>query len=65
MSNLIENNKFRKAYKIIDVNGKFQLCKVLNEYDNINEANAHLIKLLTSKLTENEVLKLYNDKKVF
>jgi len=63
--NIIENNKYRKAYKVVDNNGNFELCKILNEYDDEEKANEDLLKLLSSKVTEKTILKDYSNKKVF
>lgn len=62
---IIEDSKFRNAYKIVNNHGNFELCKLLNEYDNEKEANADLMKLLTHKATEKDILKDYSAKKVF
>ena len=63
--NIIENNKYRKAYKVVDNNGNFELFKILNEYDDEEKANEDLLKLLSSKVTEKTILKDYSNKKVF
>lgn len=44
-------------------NGKYILCKVLNEYDNKKDADKDLVKVATRAITENELLKEYNIKK--
>ena len=46
-------------------NGKYILCKILNEYDNKKEADDNMVKVATKKITEKELLKEYNDKKTF
>ena len=46
-------------------NGKFILCKILNEYDNKKEADLNMIKVVTKNKTEKELLKEYNEKKTF
>ena len=58
---LINNN--RNVYLIHSMGeGNFKLCKVLNEYDNIDLANDDLVKLLTDELTEHELLKKFSRK---
>ena len=47
-------------HKVTESNIK--LCKVLNEYDNIETANNELIKLLTDKTNEKIILKDYSKK---
>jgi hypothetical protein len=42
--------------------GKYKLCKVLNEYNNITDANKALADILTDKKTEKDLLKEYNKK---
>ena len=43
-------------------NGKYILVKILNEYDNEKEAELNMIKLVTKKITEKELLKEYEKK---
>lgn len=58
---IFSNN--RKVYLINKTDaGNYKLCKVLNEYDNITDANKALIELLTNKITEKELLKEYSKK---
>ena len=42
---------------------KFKLCKVLNEYDSVDDANDDLVKLLTDERTERQVLKIFSEEK--
>ena len=57
--------KYRKSYIINKVNdNSFQVCKILNEYDSIKDANADLIKLLTRKCKENDLLKKFDGKEL-
>jgi len=40
----------------------YKLCKVLNEYDNLEAANDDLVKLLTDQVTECKLLKKFSKK---
>ena len=50
-------------HKVTESNIK--LCKVLNEYDNIETANSELVKLLTNETNEKTILKNYSKKDIF
>ena len=65
MMNFIEDSKYRKGYKIINNCGDYELCRILNEYDNEKDASKDLMKLLGDKCTENEILKDYSKKSIF
>lgn len=41
----------------------FKLCKVLNEYDDVDKAHNDLTKLLTDEKTERQLLKEFSNKK--
>jgi hypothetical protein len=57
------NNNNRKVYLINKTDaGKYKLCKVLNEYNTIEDANKNLSMLLTDKKSEKELLKEYSKK---
>jgi len=57
--------KYRKVYIINKVSeGKFQVCKVLNEYDSLHSANTDLVGLLTKNVNENELLEKFNEKEL-
>ena len=43
-------------------NGKFILCKILNEYDNKKDADMDMVKVVTRKLNEKDLLKEYEEK---
>ena len=43
-------------------NGKYILCKILNEYDNKKDADIDMIKVVTKNKTEKELLKEYEKK---
>lgn len=56
---LFKNN--RNVYLVHKVGKEnFKLCKVLNEYDNIEDANEDLTKLLTDQTTERKLLKKFS-----
>ena len=58
---LINNN--RKVYIINKTDAeKYKLCKVLNEYNSLEDANKNLSMLLTDKKSEKELLKEYSKK---
>lgn len=44
-------------------NGKYILCKILNEYDNKKDADIDMVKVVTKNTTEKELLKEYVNKK--
>lgn len=46
-------------------NGKFILCKILNEYDNKKDADTDMVKIATKNIAEKELLKEYDKKKTF
>lgn len=55
----------RLAYKLIKVSeNKYQLCKVLNEYNSQQEADAALLDLLTNVKTEKQIIKDYLKKDI-
>lgn len=52
------------SYKVDELkNGKYVLVKILNEYDNKKEADTDLVKVVTKKISEKELLKNYNEQK--
>lgn len=52
------------SYTVTEMkNGQYILCKILNEYDNKKDANTDMIKVVTKKITEKELLKEYDKKK--
>jgi len=62
---MFEFKKYRKVYIINEVNEhKFQICKVLNEYDTLEGADNDLLKLLTNRGSENELLEKFNKKEL-
>lgn len=48
---LLEDSKFRKAYTVVENHENSELCKILNEYDNAQEAQDDLLNLLGDKAT--------------
>lgn len=57
--------KYRTAYIINKVHeNSYQVCKILNEYDSMENANKDLLKLLTKKCSENDLLKKFDDKEL-
>lgn len=54
----------KQAYVIHKQETKTQLCKVLNEYNSEQDAQNDLIKLLTNKTNEKELLKDFNNKSI-
>lgn len=53
-----------KGYVIHKMDTKYLVCKVLNEYENWEEASKDLIKLLTDKRTEKGLLKDFTKKTI-
>lgn len=54
-------DKHRHAYIINKVtDNKYQLYRVMNDYDSNIEVNDDLIKLLTNKITEKELLAMFD-----
>jgi hypothetical protein len=55
--------KFREVYLVHEMpNGENLLCKVLNRYDNDEDATNDLKDLLSKKLTEKELLVEFTNK---
>lgn len=51
------------SYTVTEMkNGKYILCKILNEYDNEKEADSNMIKVVTKKISEKDLLKEYEEK---
>jgi ABC-type metal ion transport system substrate-binding protein len=50
-------------HKVTDT--KYTICRVLNEYNSKQDADAELVKLLTHKKTEEELLKEYTKKETY
>jgi len=55
--------ELKKCYIIHSTTtSKYMICRVLNEYDNEEEADEDMIKLLTHKITEKDLLKEFSKK---
>lgn len=52
----------RRGYVLHETHNRVLLCKILNEYDNLEQANNDLVKLLTHKTTEDDLLNDYDSK---
>jgi hypothetical protein len=58
-------DKHRQAYIINKVtDNKYQLCRVINDYDSNVEVNEDLTKLLTNKITEKDLLDMFDKKQL-
>ena len=62
---ILEDARYRKAYKLVASDVKWYLCRILNEYDNIEEAKKDLGSLLADNKTEKDLLKEYSGKDLF
>jgi hypothetical protein len=52
------------SYKVDELkNGKYVLVKILNEYENKKDADMDLVKVVTKKISEKELLKEYSNQK--
>lgn len=57
------NNNNRNVYLVHKMGEEnFKLCKVLNEYEDVEAANDDLTKLLTDEVTERQLLKEFSKK---
>ncbi|MBK5242627.1 hypothetical protein [Clostridium sp.] len=57
--------KYREVYLINkSTNTKFSLCKVLNEYDSKESAMEDIMKILTKKINEIDLLKEFDGKEI-
>jgi hypothetical protein len=62
----IINKGLKKCYIIHSTStGEYTICRVLNEYDNKEEAKNDLIDLLTHKISEKDMLKEFTKKPFF
>lgn len=56
----------KKGYTVHKVTeSNYQLCRILQEYNSKEEADKDLIKLLTHKKTEKDILKEYSKKESY
>ena len=56
------NKGSKKGYIVHDTPTRHLLCRILNEYDTKEEAQDALVKLLSDKVTEKNLLKDYAKK---
>lgn len=62
----IINKGFKKCYIMHNTaTGKYMICRVLNEYNSEHEADADMIKLLSHKINEEDLLKKFTKKEGF
>lgn len=52
----------RKVYLIHETNGIYRLCKVLNDYTNLDEAKNDLVSIATNTIDEADLLKKFSEK---
>lgn len=52
-----------RGYLINKTEGSYSVCKILNEYDNEEEATDDLLSLLSHKITEKDLLKKSSKKR--
>lgn len=62
---IAEDKRFKKSYKLVESDVRFYLCRILNEYDSVEEANKDLVDLLTDNKTDKDLLKEYSKKDIF
>lgn len=62
---IIGDKGLKKAYKLVESDVRFYLCRILNEYDTIEEAKNDLSSLLAYNKTEKDLLKEYSKKDIF
>jgi len=59
----IINNGFKKGYLIHKTTeNNYSVCRILNEYNSLEDAKNDLIKLLSKRKTEKDLLKKYSNK---
>lgn len=59
-----KKRQYKRAYVLHETPNRVMICRVLNEYNNLDEANEDLVKLLTGKITEEDLLKNFGKKPV-
>jgi ABC-type metal ion transport system substrate-binding protein len=63
---LLVGDRYKKGYVIHTTSNKrYMVCKILNEYEDKEEAHKDLVALLTKKKTEKALLKEFNSKKLW
>jgi hypothetical protein len=63
MFNIFKKKYYKKGYFAHQVGAKNLLCKILNEYDTLDEAQEDLVALITAEITEKDLLKDFLTKK--
>lgn len=59
----IMNKGLKKGYLIHETStGVYSICRILNEYDTMNEAREDISKLLVNNIKEKDLLKKYSKK---
>lgn len=53
----------KKGYVIHEAATKYSICRILNEYDNKEQAKHDLVELLTHKISEEDLLNEFDKKK--
>jgi len=60
---LFKKKHKKTGYLVHQSATKYALCKILNEYTDKDQAKEDLIKLLTKKITEEDLLDRFDTKK--
>jgi len=61
--NIFMKKNYKRGYFVHQIGSKNLLCKVLNEYENLDEAEKDLIYLVTNRITEKQLEKSFLTKK--
>ncbi|NLC43731.1 MAG: hypothetical protein GX783_05555 [Clostridiales bacterium] len=62
LRNLFKRKEYKKGYFIHETVNGFKLCRILNEYDKEQDAMDDLLKLLSHKVTQEDLLEVYSKK---
>lgn len=60
--NLFKKDRHKKGYVIHQTATKYLICRILNEYTDGNKAKEDLVRLLTHKITEDDLLNEFDQK---